>query len=134
MLNDIESVNYEIFRGIAGKQCHWCHFTSINQKWTKILWGWFYLRRELFLTIKWGRLWVNKFFSLFNIYYMSNKNKKYVWCNLEKQNILTNNIFLKKSFVDNESFKYAKLTDLQLLTCLFYFDIAFILKRVEISF
>ena len=95
MLNDIESVNYEIFRGIAGKQCHWCHFTSINQKWTKILWGWFYLRRELFLTIKWGRLWVNKFFSLFNIYYMSNKNKKYVWCNLEKQNILTNNIFLK---------------------------------------
>ena len=95
MLNDIESVNYEIFRGIAGKQCHWCHFTSINQKWTKILWGWFYLRRELFLTIKWGRLWVNKFFSLFNIYYMSNKNKKYVWCNLEKQNILTNNIFFK---------------------------------------
>ena len=95
MLNDIESVNYEIFRGIAGKQCQWCHFTPINQKWTKILWGWFYLRRELFLTIKWGRLWVNKFFSLFNIYYMSNKNKKYVWCNLEKQNILTNNIFLK---------------------------------------
>ena len=62
---------------------------------------------------------------------MSNKNKKYVWCNLEKQNILTNNIFLKKSFVDNESFKYAKLTDLQLL---FYFDTAFILKRGKISF
>ena len=65
---------------------------------------------------------------------MSNKNKKYVWCNLEKQNILTNNIFFKKSFVDNESFKYAKLTDLQLLTCLFYFDTAFILKRGKISF